>query len=200
MLHIDTLSFFKKGLIYNDDYDISLILGAQGTGKTYFGVKYVIEFLQKNSNYTLKTNIKSLYENLKNVRKVEYFETIRDICDDFTPFCIYFIDELARKYPKNCPQDTKFLGWLMQSRKCHRYVIMTHQTYLLVPQWLREPIVNVYTTHHFVSHNICITEYGKPLLDEDTLDWTIVPQDKFIYKRNIVVSSMYDTFEPVAEL
>lgn len=199
MVHIDYGSFLKKGLTYDDDYSITMILGAQGTGKTYLGVK-LVESLLKDGKYICKTNIKSYKENSKYHEKIEYFEKIEDIVNDFSDHCIFFIDEMARKYPKGCPQDTKFLGWLMQSRKCHRIVIMTHQTYLLVPQWLREPIENVYTTHHFINRNICVTDYGKPILDEETLDWSITTEQRYIYKRNIDISKLYNTFEPVPQL
>lgn len=176
-----------------------MILGPQGTGKTYLGVKLCEDLLRKGK-YKCKTNIKSYAEKSEHNGKIEYFEKITDIVDDFDDYTIYFIDELARKYPKGCPQDTKFLGWLMQSRKCHRIVIMTHQTYLLVPQWLREPIENVYTTHHFISKNLCLTDFGKPILDEETLDWKITSDELYIYKRNTSVSSLYNTYEPVPEL
>lgn len=200
MIHIDFKSFFYKGLSYNDDYSVSMILGAQGTGKTYLAIKMCEEFIKKHPNYKIKTNIKSYYENKKDGWNCEYFDTISSISDDFDDYTIYIIDELARKYPKGCPQDTKFLGWLMQSRKCHRYIFMTHQTYLLVPQWLREPIDHIYTTRHFINKNFCITSYGLPLLDEETLDWTVSTIDTFVYKRNKKISSLYDTFEPVAQL
>lgn len=201
MIHIDFKSFLYKGLLYNDDFSVSLILGEQGTGKTYLSIYLVEDFIKKHPNYKIKTNIKSYYEALKSIRNVSYFEKMTEILYDFEPFVVYVIDEVARKYPKNAPQDTLFLGWLMQSRKCHRYVFMTHQTYLLVPQWLREPIDHVYTTHNFLwFKNICITEYGLPLLDENTLDWTVQPQDVFIYKRNKNIAKLYNTFEPVAQL
>ena len=58
MIHIDFASFFKKGLTYNDDYSITMILGPQGTGKTYLGVK-LCEDLLKKGKYKLKTNIRS---------------------------------------------------------------------------------------------------------------------------------------------
>lgn len=201
MLHIDFKSFTYKGLKYNDNFSVSMILGAQGTGKTYLGVKMVEEFIRKNPTYTIKTNIRSYYENTKQMRKMVYFKKIDEILNDFEDCCIYLIDEVARKYPKNAPQDTQFLGWLMQSRKCHRYVFMTHQTYLLVPQWLREPIDHIYTTHHFLFFkNFCITSYGEPILDENTLDWVVDTKDTYIYKRNKKVASLYNTFEPVEQL
>lgn len=200
MIHIDFKSFLYKGLKYNDDYMVALILGSQGTGKTYLQIKLTEEFINKHPNYTIKTNIKSYYENVKNNRKIVYFEKLAEILNDFEDCCIYVIDELARKYPKNAPQDTLFLGWLMQSRKCHRYVIMTHQTYLLVPQWLREPIDHIYTTNNFIFKNLCITSYGTPILDEDTLDWCVQTEQTYIYKRNKKIANLYNTFEPVPNL
>lgn len=201
MLHIDLKSFLYKGLKYNDDYSVCMILGAQGTGKTYLAIYLVEDFIKLHPQYKIKTNIKSYFENTRSLRKVEYFEKITEILYDFEDYVVYVIDEVARKYPKNAPQDTLFLGWLMQSRKCHRFVFMTHQTYLLVPQWLREPIDHVYTTHKFLFFkNFCLTDYGSPILDENTLEWTIARQDLYIYKRNTKLASLYNTFEPVAQL
>ena len=47
--------------------------------------------------------------------------------------------------------------------------------------------------------NVFVTYKGLPVLNED-MEWTIEPQDIFVYKRTKKISNMYDTMEPINTL
>ena len=96
-IKIDFQSLFKKGIkSAKDDFGIYLITGYQGSGKTYFSI-YTMERLYKGK--TIYTNIKS-YKSVRN--KVIYFNRVEDIYSNLDDNCVFLIDELSKKYTKNC--------------------------------------------------------------------------------------------------
>ena len=139
---IDFKSFIKKGVPPKDEpFGNFLINGVMGSGKSYFAVLLAYKLPNK---YTIKTNIKSLSITGK---RIEYFDTIKEIVNDTGEYYMYIIDELAKKYTKDSKQDTDFYEWLQHSRKHKRITLLIHQEYLLVPNWLRSACFENYTTH-----------------------------------------------------
>ena len=194
-LRIDTKSFFRKSpKKAKDEFGVFLITGYQGTGKTYFGVYCLYNYFR---DLKIKTNIHSLIIPKANI---EYFDTIDSIVNDIEPNCIYLIDEISKKYTKECKQDKLFYSWLQQSRKRKRYVYMITQEYLMIPTWLRGVSSVVFTTSKIPLTPLFKTYKGIPYLDEDTKEWGVRPVSTFIYKRNKFYTDMYDTFEPVSVL
>lgn len=191
--YIDFNSFFKKGIkSINDDFGIYMITGYQGTGKTYFAVYLVNKYY--NDDRIIYTNIKSL--NIPN-RKIIYFERLSEIVFNIEEDRIFIIDELSKLYSKDSKPDKPFYSWLQQSRKRRRSVFLITQEYIQVPQWLRGLPRYVYTTNKIIFIPIFITKCGLPILDPDTLEWTIDPLYSYIYKRNKIIANYYDTMEPI---
>lgn len=193
---IDFKSFFRLGVKKNkEDFFVGLITGYQGTGKTFFGV-YVLNKLPKER--PIYTNIKSL--KIPN-RKVIYFEKIDEILDNYGEYEIFLIDELSKKYMgKDCKKDNRLYSWLQQSRKTKRIVFLITQEYLQVPSWLRGVADTIFTTHKVKLLPFFVTYKGIATIDENTKDWTIIPQKKYIYKRTKYIAKQYDTYEPVPSL
>ena len=194
-LNIDIKSMFrKKPKIIKDNFGISLITGYQGTGKSYLSVYITYKYLE--SNRKIYTNIKSL--NIPN-REIEYFEKIDDIVGNIEMDRIFIIDEISKKYTKECKQDKLFYSWLQQSRKRRRTVLLITQEYLQVPIWLRGVARFVYTTTKLPILPIFITYKGFAVLNDDK-EWTIEPEETYIYKRNKFICDFYDTMEPINTL
>lgn len=191
-LTIDFKSFTKKSpKKIKDEFGVFLITGYQGSGKTYIGVYFLVKYFK---DLKIKTNIHSL--NIPDYN-IEYFDTIDEIVDDIEPHCIYLIDEISKKYTKECKQDKLFYSWLQQSRKRMRYVLLITQEYLQVPFWLRGVASMVYTTTKIKGTKLFKTYKGIPYLDDETKEWGIEPVSTYIYKRNKAITDLYDTFEPV---
>ena len=74
---------------------------------------------------------------------IEYFDKIEEIYHDSDEYCIYLLDEVARKYDKNSKTDKHFYAWLNQSRKTHRIVIMITQEWKELPMWINRPNNNL---------------------------------------------------------
>lgn len=193
---IDIKSFFQKGVKRNkEEFFVGLITGYQGTGKTYLGL-YLLD--QLPNDRTIYTNIQS-YKNPK--KKVIYFTKIEEILDNYEEYSIFLIDELSKKYMgKDCKKDNRLYSWLQQSRKTKRYVFLITQEYLQVPSWLRGVADTIFVTKKVKFFPIFISYKGLAVLDEETKDWTILPQKRYIYKRTKRIASQYDTFEPVPSL
>lgn len=192
-MKIDFASFIRpKPPKINDDFFIGLITGYQGSGKTYFAI-YHLERMKKRS--VVFTNIKS-YKSQKH--KIIYFEKIEEIYNNNEVGAIFVIDEISKKYTKDCKQDLKFYSWLQQSRKHNRYVYLITQEYLQVPIWLRGIANQVYTTKKIGP--IFKTSLGVPVLDKETMEWGIDTTGFIIYKRNKKYSKLYNTFEFVDTL
>lgn len=193
--NIDFKSFFKKApRKINDNFGVSLITGYQGSGKTYFAIYILNKYLEPNRK--IYTNIKS-FKNGK--RNIEYFEKIDDIVDNINMDCIFVIDEISKKYTKDCKQDKLFYSWLQQSRKRRRTVLLITQEYLQVPIWLRGVARFVYTTTKLPLIPIFRTYKGIAVLNDDK-EWVVDPLETYIYKRNKVISNQYDTMEPINTL
>lgn len=193
--NIDLKSFFRKApKKINDSFGVSLITGYQGSGKTYFSIYILDKYIEPNK--TIYTNIKSL--NIPN-RKIIYFESINEIVNNIETDLVFVIDEISKKYTKDCKQDQLFYSWLQQSRKRRRITILLTQEYLQVPIWLRGVARYVYTTSKLAFLPLFKTYKGFAVLNDDK-EWTVEPESIYIYKRNKRITNMYDTMEPIQTL
>lgn len=193
-IKIDFNSFFRKGVKnIQDDFEISMINGRQGSGKTYYAI------------YKLETQFKGkkLYTNIRTYKTpnldVEYFSKVEDIYNNHDIGSVFVIDELSKKYTKDSKIDKQFYSWLQQSRKHKRHVFLITQEYLQVPQWLRGVASTCYTTKPIPLTPFMITSVGFPVLNEDC-EWALNETGMIIYKRNKKIASLYDTFELINEL
>lgn len=188
--NIDLSTFFQPSTkLILDDFGVYLITGYQGTGKSWLGIYLTNKLKDRKIVYT---NIHSLSMPNKDIR---YFTTLSEITSNIEENCIFLIDEISKKYTKESRQDKEFYSWLQQSRKRKRVVFLITQEYLQVPIWLRGIARYVYTTKK-KPFNIFVTYKGLPVLNEN-MEWTIEPQDIFVYKRTRKISNMYDTMEPI---
>lgn len=194
--YIDIKSMFKKApKKINDDFGVSLITGYQGSGKSWLSIYIIYKFI--NPNRKIYTNIKSLHIP---GREIEYFEKIDDIVSNIEMDRVFIIDEISKKYTKESKQDLLFYSWLQQSRKRRRTTLLITQEYLQVPIWLRGVARFVYTTTKVPVLPIFVTYKGYAVLDEDSKEWKVEPEERLIYKRTKLVSSFYDTMEPIQTL
>ena len=191
--NIDIKSLFKKQpKKIKDNYSVSFLTGLQGSGKTYLAIYLLDKYIE--SSRTIYTNIHSL--KMPN-RKIVYFDEIDDITTNIEMDRVFIIDEISKKYTKECKQDKIFYSWLQQSRKRRRTTILITQEYLQIPIWLRGVARYVYTTSKIKFLPLFITYKGYAVLDVNTKEWTVFPLETFIYKRNKYICDYYDTMEPV---
>lgn len=191
--NIDIQSMFrKKPKQIKDNFGVSFLTGYQGSGKTYMAVYIAFKYIEPNRK--IYTNIKSLH--IPN-RQIEYFEKIDDIVSNIEMDRVFIIDEISKKYTKECKQDKLFYSWLQQSRKRRRTTILITQEYLQIPIWLRGIARYVYTTTKICLLPLFITYKGYAVLNEDTKEWTVEPEEIYIYKRNKCITDLYDTMEPI---
>lgn len=193
--HIDIKSMFKKKpKEINDNFGVSLITGYQGSGKTYMSIYIVYKYFEPQRE--IYTNIKSLKIP---GRTIHYFEKIDEIVENIEMDRIFIIDEISKKYTKDAKQDKLFYSWLQQSRKRRRTTILITQEYLQVPIWLRGVARFVYTTTKLPILPIFVTYKGYAVLN-DEMEWTVEPEERYIYKRNKYICQFYDTMEPINTL
>lgn len=193
--NIDVKSMFRsKPKVIKDNFGISLITGYQGSGKSYLSIYILYKYLEKDRK--IYTNIKSL--KIPD-REIVYFEKIEEIVDNIEMDRIFIIDEISKKYTKDSKQDKLFYSWLQQSRKRRRTVMLITQEYLQVPIWLRGVARFVYTTTKLPVLPLFITYKGYAVLNED-MEWTVEPEETYIYKRNKYICNFYDTMEPINTL
>lgn len=193
--NIDVKSMFRsKPKVIKDNFGISLITGYQGSGKTYLSIYILYKYLEKDRK--IYTNIQSL---MIPGRDIKYFEKIDDIVDNIEMDRVFIIDEISKKYTKDCKQDKLFYSWLQQSRKRRRTVMLITQEYLQVPIWLRGVARFVYTTTKLPVLPLFITYKGYAVLNEN-MEWTVEPEETYIYKRNKYICNFYDTMEPINTL
>lgn len=192
---IDIKSLFSKGIKKKEEpFGCFLITGYMGSGKTYFAVKFANDY---KKHYKIKTNIHSL--NIPQA-DINYFEELSEIYNDTEEYCLYIIDELGRKYTKEAKSDKEFYNFLQMSRKTKRIVLIIHQEYYQVPFWLRGVCEEVFTTKRIMFLPLFVTYRGYAVLDEDTKEWRVDFNFRYIYKRNKKIAQMYNTFETVAIL
>lgn len=193
---IDVKSFFKIKLkSIHDNFGVSFITGYQGSGKTYLAVYILVKYIEPNRK--IYTNIKSLKIP---GRDIEYFEKIDDIVDNIEMDRVFVIDEISKKYTKECKQDRGFYSWLQQSRKRRRSTLLITQEYIQIPFWLRGIARYVYTTSKVRFLPLFKTYQGYAVLSEETKEWVIEPEKTYIYKRCKSIGALYDTMEPINTL
>lgn len=195
-IYLDT--FFKRGVPnVEDEWGVYFVTGFQGSGKTYLAVMLLQNLKQDLKIYT---NIRSM--NIKD-RDIHYFSKITDIIHNVEENCIFVIDEISKKYTKNSLPDKDFYGWLQQSRKRGRIVILITQEWKEVPMWLRRPARYMYTTKKAPFLPLFVTGVGDAInttFNIETNEWECPLVGRMIYKRNKKIADMYDTFEPIDEL
>lgn len=199
-VEIKTNTFLKKGISYHDEFFKNiLICGYMGSGKTYYAVYYTLELLKSHKFNSIKTNIHSL--KIKG-QLIEYFDKIDEIYSDFEDNCLYIIDELGKRYTRESKQDNNFYGWLQQSRKCHRYCILIHQSFKRIPIWLREPVSQIYNTSKIPFSKFFRTSVinAQEMVLDENKEWTGPIEHIIIYKRLQSVANCYDTNERVLVL
>lgn len=194
-LQIDIKSFFKRGIKKKDEpFGVFLVTGYMGSGKTYWCVKFANDY---KHSYKIKTNIQSL---LIPDSKIEKFTNLSEIYNDTEEYVLYIIDELGKKYTKEAKADKDFYNFLQMSRKTKRIVLIIHQEYYQVPFWLRGVAEEVFTTTRLWFLPLFVTYRGYAVLDEDTKEWKVDYNYRYIYKRNKEIANYYNTFETVANL
>lgn len=194
---------FKKGLPKLDDrFGVWYVTGKQGSGKSYLATFLTLMQDKKLIN-KVYTNIHSL--NIPDY-DIEYFTKLEDIYFNTDEYCIFLIDELARRYNKSSKTDTQFYGWLNQSRKRKRIVIMITQEWRELPMWIRRPAKYMFTTYKtpilyklgFVTTSVGDAE--NLIFDKDESEYICPPIKYIVYRRNEDIAKMYDTFEAINEL
>lgn len=196
-------TIFKKGLPKIDDrYGVYYVTGRQGSGKNYYAVMLA---LQQNPELVnkIKTNIHSL--NIPN-HKMEYFTKITELYYDIDEYCIFIIDEISKKYDRNSRTDTQFYAWLNQSRKRHRVVILITQEWRELPMWIRRPAKYMISTRPTKILNIfgfytsTVGDAENMIFNKDEGEYECPPIKYIIYRRNLKIANLYDTFEPINDL
>lgn len=195
-LYLDT--FFKKGIKdYNDQWGVYFITGYQGSGKNFFATLMLTKL---DNSMPIYTNVKSL--NIPK-KEIHYFEKINDIVGNIEENCIFLIDEVSKKYTKQSSTDNTFYGWLQQSRKRKRVVMLITQEWKEVPMWLRRPARFMFHTTQLLNLNVFITTKGDAInqtFNTDTLEWECPIIERYIYKRTKQIANLYDTLEPIQQL
>ena len=193
----------KKAKYIDDRFGVYLITGKQGTNKTYYAVQLLLNQNPNRINY-VKTNIHSL--KLPGI-EVVYFNKIEEIYKDTDENCIYVIDEVSRKYKKQTPCDQHFYAWLNQCRKRNRVAILITQEYKELPMWLRRPakyMLSSYAipllTNLFSIYALNVGDGYNLVYNKDEGEYECPTLKTIVYKRNLYVASMYDTFEPINDL
>lgn len=194
-LQIDIKSIFKRGIKKKEEpFGVFLVTGYMGSGKTYWCVKFANDY---KKSYKIKTNIQSL---LIPDSKIEKFTNLSEIYNDTEEYVLYIIDELGKKYTKEAKADKDFYNFLQMSRKTKRIVLIIHQEYYQVPFWLRGVAEEVFTTTRLWVLPLFVTYRGYAVLDEETKEWKVDYNYRYIYKRNKEIANYYNTFETVANL
>lgn len=196
-------TFFKKGLKPVDDrFGVYFVTGRQGSGKTYYAVKLL---LQQNPELLNK-----IYSNIHSLNipdyNINYFNTIEEIYFNTDEYCIFLIDEISRKYDRNSRTDTQFYAWLNQSRKMKRIVILVTQEWRELPMWIRRPAKFMISTHktpllnRFGIFTSVVGDAENMVFNKDESEYECPPVQYIIYKRNKLIADCYDTFEAVNSL
>lgn len=206
-------TFFKKGLPKIDDrFGVYFVTGRQGSGKSYYAVYFALQQIGYNfRNHTTKNELKfEIYTNIRSLHienvKVNFFENLTDIYYNTCQYCIFIIDELARKFDKNSRTDTQFYAFLNQCRKMHRVCIMITQEWKELPMWIRRPAKYCITTvpagvlNKFGIYKSIVGDAENMELDKDSMEWICPPIKYIYYKRNYNIAEMYDTFEAINTL
>lgn len=196
-------TFLKKGLKPVDDrFGVYFITGRQGSGKTYYSVDLLLQQDPALLN-KVYSNIHSL--KIPNIN-INYFNKVTDIYFNEEEYCVFLLDEIARKYDRNSKTDTQFYAWLNQSRKKKRIVILVTQEWRELPMWIRRPAKYMISTkktpiiYKFGFYTSIVGDAENMIFNKDEGEYECPPIQYIIYKRNEEIASYYDTFEAVNQL
>lgn len=198
-------TFFKKGLPCIDDrFGVYFVTGRQGSGKTYYAIYLALQQVNFDPSLAkIYTNIHSL--NIPNANIV-YFTSIESVYFNTEEHCIFIVDEVSRKWDKNSKTDKQFYAFMNQCRKMRRILILITQEWRELPMWIRRPAKFMIQTkptrllNIFGIYTSCVGDAENMVFDKDEGEYTCPPIKYVIYKRNLTIANMYDTFEPINQL
>lgn len=199
---IEFNTFFKKGLPPIDDrFGVYFVTGRQGSGKNFYATKLLLA-QDKDTCASIYTNVNTLKIPGYNIK---YFNNISELYFNTEEYCIFLIDEIARKYNKNSKTDDQFYAWLNQSRKRKRIVILITQEWRELPMWIRRPAKIMITTKRcflskFGIYKTIIGDAENLEFNKDESEYECPTILTTYYKRNLEIANLYDTFEAVNSL
>lgn len=188
-------TFFKRGFkVDRGVFGVYCYCGKQGSGKTYS----VIEFLLKNKN-------KKIYSNVKSIKGVKYtpiggFDDLLNLRSETD--CIIFYDEIFTALTKSSRIDTDVLDFLSQMRKRRIIFLTTAQEWLEIPMTLRRYCR--YQIECSMFRFLFFSLLFKRCYNAEQMKWSnddneyIAPLiETTISKPNLYVAQSYDTFEQI---
>lgn len=137
-LHINFLSFFKKGFHKNfDDYGLYCYVNVQGGGKTYSAIDFLEE---KRGNRKIVTNVKSYYERHKEYCEYEpdfykYYERFGNL-DDCSGYILFYDELFSVLDNKTINKEIREFCTQFRKRKIHMFT--TCQVWSSIPIELRK--------------------------------------------------------------
>ena len=191
---IEFKTFFKKGLPPIDDrFGVYFVTGRQGSGKNFYATKLLLA-QDKDTCASIYTNVKTLKIPGYNIK---YFNNISELYFNTEEYCIFLIDEIARKYNKSSKTDDQFYAWLNQSRKRKRIVILITQEWRELPMWIRRPAKFMITTKRcflsrFGIYKTIIGDAENLEYNKDESEYECPPILTTYYKRNLSFNELSD--------
>lgn len=205
-LHIDFLSFFRKGFKKNSNkFGVFCYTGKQGTGKTYSAVDFCIK-RKLESDYRIITNVKSF-----NIFKdTIYMDNIMDIIKYCTKFkdndenVLIFFDEIFTVLEKGGSLAREVLSFISQLRKRGIIFVTTAQEWseinITLRRYVRFQISCNMISLPFVKTALIVNQVNdgdKIRWDNDLQDFIAPIIQTNIAKGKLAIIESYDTYETI---
>lgn len=190
-------TFFLKGFApKRGKFGVYCYCGKQGSGKTYS----VVEFLSKNKDIPIYSNIRSLDKEKIDYTYFNGFDNLLKLRNEHD--CIIVYDEIFTALTKSSKLNTEVLDFLSQMRKRRIIFLTTAQEWLEINITLRRycryqidcKMLNILGLGLLIKH--CYNAEQMKWSQEDN-EYIAPLEETTISKCNIKTANLYDTFEEI---
>lgn len=193
------MAFRKEHPDFFDPEGILIFCGAQGEGKTYSAVEYVINVANEYPKSILCTNVdldKSLFPEGYDIREYTGLDDLKTISNGYAGV-IYLIDEIQLELnsleSKNISIDQMIE--FCQARKQRKHIVGTSQVYSRMAKPLREQVRNIVMCNNFfglIQFNKFIDAFRTAETSSGKLKVTVRKRLLFFHRTKIYKA--YDTY------
>lgn len=202
-MKIDFKSFTKKYVKDSDNFPFGMRFydGVMGSGKSLSMAKDCRDICNKFDDVLVISNLH--FKVPINAEEIIYFQSVEQLIKALEysqgkKHTWVIIDEALSYFAENGGIDPALMNKITQSRSCRRFICLGSQKFKRVNNRLRDFSMETVQCRHLGRFQInSIRDDTKTHFDKQEMDFVGPVKEYVIYKRNIELFELYDTFEGV---
>lgn len=202
-MRLDIKSFFVKYVKDKDNFPFGMRFydGVMGSGKSLTMAKDARDICKKYDDVLLISNLH--FKVPIDAHEIIYFQSVDELITALEysqgrKHTWVIIDEALSYFAENGGIDPALMNKITQSRSCRRFICLGSQKFKRINNRLRDFSMETVCCKHLGRIQInSVRDDTKSHFDKNEMDFVGPVKEYQIFKRNIELFNLYDTFEGV---